>query len=288
MAENTNPETEALVEAKAEPEVPAEVEKAADEANKKELKKAKKEKKRRYGEIMTTGSFIRTFLLLLIPGINIICIIFWAIGAAKNRNKVNLSRGLICFFLIEVLLVLLIAGIGYIYADQREDKVLNYIDAKTNGLVSYLEIGSYKELPKLLGVSSFLVEKEPAVTPDEPEPEPEPVIPKTCYVYNPEGIDTPEKFAELFKDQFDPEKQAERKEAAKAAEGEEEPDTNTLFGILEAANVDTENSDRIYIILDNDDCNCVIIFNPAGSFEVDSSFPTVSANSDYVLVGGAK
>ena len=230
---------------------------------------------------MTTGSFIRTFLLLLIPGINILCVIFWAIGAAKNRNKVNLSRGLICFFLIEVLLALVVAGVAYIYADQREDAALKYLDNKTNGLITYLDIGTYKDLPKILGVSKFLVEKEQPKTddPTEPEPEPEPVIPKTCYAYNPEGIDSIATFSDLFEKQFDPENDWKNAE---------ELDPESLFGILNATNVDYENYDRIYIILDNEDCNCVIIFNPEGSFDVGSSFPAVSASSDYVVVGGAK
>ncbi|MBQ6753248.1 MAG: hypothetical protein IJR10_05715 [Clostridia bacterium] len=287
MADNNKtdlPETEettSLVSVEAPQPEPPVIEVEAEDISKKELRKEKREKKRRYGEVMTTGSFIRTFLLLLIPGINILCVIFWAIGAAKNRNKVNLSRGLICFFLIEVLLALVVAGVAYIYADQREDAALKYLDNKTNGLITYLDIGTYKDLPKILGVSKFLVEKEQPKTddPTEPEPEPEPVIPKTCYAYNPEGIDSIATFSDLFEKQFDPENDWKNAE---------ELDPESLFGILNAANVDYENYDRIYIILDNEDCNCVIIFNPEGSFDVGSSFPAVSASSDYVVVGGAK
>ncbi|MBQ2092336.1 MAG: hypothetical protein II473_04035 [Clostridia bacterium] len=287
MADNNKtdrPETEettSLVSVEAPQPEPPVIEVEAEDISKKELRKEKREKKRRYGEVMTTGSFIRTFLLLLIPGINILCVIFWAIGAAKNRNKVNLSRGLICFFLIEVLLALVVAGVAYIYADQREDAALKYLDNKTNGLITYLDIGTYKDLPKILGVSKFLVEKEQPKTddPTEPEPEPEPVIPKTCYAYNPEGIDSIATFSDLFEKQFDPENDWKNAE---------ELDPESLFGILNATNVDYENYDRIYIILDNEDCNCVIIFNPEGSFDVGSSFPAVSASSDYVVVGGAK
>ncbi|MBQ1895800.1 MAG: hypothetical protein II162_03185, partial [Clostridia bacterium] len=246
MADNNKtdlPETEettSLVSVEApEPEPPV-IEVEAEDISKKELRKEKREKKRRYGEVMTTGSFIRTFLLLLIPGINILCVIFWAIGAAKNRNKVNLSRGLICFFLIEVLLALVVAGVAYIYADQREDAALKYLDNKTNGLITYLDIGTYKDLPKILGVSKFLVEKEQPKTddPTEPEPEPEPVIPKTCYAYNPEGIDSIATFSDLFEKQFDPENDWKNAE---------ELDPESLFGILNATNVDYENYDSIYI-----------------------------------------
>ena len=186
-------------------------------------------------------------------------------------------------------MALVIAGIGYIYVDQREDKVLNYIDAKTNGLVSYMEIGTYKDLPKLLGVSKFLVEKEPPVTPADPdEPEPEPEIPKTCYVYNPEGIDSIEAFEKLFNEQFAQKTEEDTKAEPEKTDEETEEEPTTLFGILEAANVDVENSERIYVIIENEDCNCVIIFDPEGTFEAGTSFPAFSINGDYIAIGGAK
>lgn len=238
-------------------------------------KKEKREEKRRVGKVMSTGAFLVTFLLLLIPGVNILLIILWAIGAAKNRNKVNLSRGLIIFFLIEVLLTLVILGVGYIVADQKSDTVLKYLDNKSGGVISYFEIKDYKDFKKLSKLSDYLVEKE---KPEEKEPveeEEEVVIPKTCYAYNPVGIESLEDFEALFEAQF----------AEPSEDVDEEEMEQPLFELLEAANVDVENSEYIYIILDNKKESSVIMFNKAGQFQ---SFPTSSLSEAYAYVGGAK
>ena len=238
-------------------------------------KKEKREEKRKVGKVMSTGAFIGTFVLLLIPGVNILLIILWAIGAAKNRNKVNLSRGLIIFFLIEVLLTLLILGVGYIIADQKQDQVLKYLDTKSNGVISYFEIRDYKDFAKLSNLSKFLVEKEKPEDKEEAEEEEEVVIPKTCYAYNPVGIESVEQFEELFEAQF-----SEIDEDV-----DEEEASEPLFELLVAANVDVENSKYIYIILDNKKESCVIVFDKSGKFQ---SFPTTSLTEAYAYVGGAK
>lgn len=238
-------------------------------------KKEKREEKRKVGKVMSTGAFIGTFVLLLIPGVNILLIILWAIGAAKNRNKVNLSRGLIIFFLIEVLLTLLIFGVGYIIADQKQDQVLKYLDTKSNGVISYFEIRDYKDFAKLSNLSKFLVDKEKPEDKEEAEEEEEVVIPKTCYAYNPVGIESVEQFEELFEAQF-----SEIDEDV-----DEEEASEPLFELLVAANVDVENSKYIYIILDNKKESCVIVFDKSGQFQ---SFPTTSLTEAYAYVGGAK
>lgn len=238
-------------------------------------KKEKREEKRKVGKVMSTGAFIGTFVLLLIPGVNILLIILWAIGAAKNRNKVNLSRGLIIFFLIEVLLTLLILGVGYIIADQKQDQVLKYLDTKSNGVISYFEIRDYKDFAKLSNLSKFLVDKEKPEDKEEAEEEEEVVIPKTCYAYNPVGIESVEQFEELFEAQF-----SEIDEDV-----DEEEVSEPLFELLVAANVDVENSKYIYIILDNKKESCVIVFDKSGQFQ---SFPTTSLTEAYAYVGGAK
>lgn len=242
----------------------------------KETKAEKKAKKRKYGEVMTTGAFIRTFIILLIPGINILFLILWAIGAAKNKNKVNLSRGIIAFFFIEVLIALILFGAGYIFADQKKDQVFKWANTKTNGVFEYMEIDDYKELPKLLSISKFLIEKE---VPEEEE-NPEVSIPKTSYICNPEGIDNSEEFFKLFEAQF-----AEKTDET-AVENATEATVPTLFSILEDNNVDVE-SDRIYVIFDTEKENCVIVFNKNGIFEIEN-YPDFIASKDYVMVGGAK
>ena len=238
-------------------------------------RKEKREEKRKVGKVMSTGAFLGTFLLLLIPGVNILLIILWAIGAAKNRNKVNLSRGLIIFFFIEVLLALVIFGVGYIVADQKSDTVLKYLDNKSGGVISYFEIRDYKDFAKLSNLSKYLVEKEKPEDKEEVEEEEEVEIPMTCYAYNPVGIESVEDFKALFEAQF-----------AEPAEGvEEEEVKQPLFELLAAANVDIENSKYIYIILDNKKESCVIVFDITGQFQ---AFPTSSISEAYAYIGGAK
>ncbi|MDO5449068.1 MAG: hypothetical protein Q4F70_05615, partial [Clostridia bacterium] len=225
-------------------------------------RKEKREEKRKVGKVMSTGAFVGTFVLLLIPGVNILLIILWAIGAAKNRNKVNLSRGLIIFFLIEVLLALVLAGVGYIVADQKQDQVLKYLDTKSGGVVSYFEIKDYKDFTKLSKLSKYLVEKEKPEDKEAAEEEEEVVIPKVCYAYNPEGIASLEEFEELYEAQF-AEPEDEDLDAEPVDETEEDAgyEEGSLFAILDAANVDVENSQYIYIILDNKKDSSVIVFD---------------------------
>lgn len=72
-----------------------------------------------YARVLTTGQYIGAFVIMLIPGINILAAIIWALGGAKNPNKVNFTRGFIVYFLIEVVLIALIGGSMYIYANQN-------------------------------------------------------------------------------------------------------------------------------------------------------------------------
>lgn len=52
------------------------------------------------------------FLLLMIPIINIICIIVWACGGSRKRNKVNLSRAMLIWMLIGIIIgaIIFLAG----------------------------------------------------------------------------------------------------------------------------------------------------------------------------------
>ena len=242
--------------------------------------------KKKYAEIMKTGAFVRAFVLMLIPGINIICVLLWAIGAARNKNKVHFSRACIIFFIIEIFLTVILAGAGYITASVKEDDVLKWADEKTNGLISYFEIDSYKELPRLLETAKHLK------TPEEENPT-EPEVPKTCYVYNPDGIDSYGTFMNLWNAKFHKEKvtepvtqtataTVEKKESETAVSTEP---TRDLFTILEENNVDTKESKIIYIIIDNDKESCVIAFDPTGKLQ---SFPKVEINNENIFIGGTK
>ncbi len=242
--------------------------------------------KKKYAEIMKTGAFVRAFVLMLIPGINIICVLLWAIGAARNKNKVHFSRACIIFFIIEIFLTAILAGAGYITASIKEDDVLKWADEKTNGLISYFEIDSYKELPKLLETTKHLK------TPEEENPT-VPEVPKTCYVYNPDGIDSYGTFMNLWNAKFHKEKVTEpATQTGAAAVGKNESETavsteptKDLFAILEENNVDTKESKIIYIIIDNDKESCVIAFDPTGKLQ---SFPKVEINNENIFIGGTK
>lgn len=258
--------------------------KLADEADSGSKVSAKKDSKdetvpdkKKYAEIMKTGSFVKAFVLMLIPGINIICVLFWAIGAAKNKNKVHFTRACIILFIIEIFLTAILLGAGYIAASVKETEVLDWMDNKTNGLISYFEIDSYKELPKLLDTSKHLK------TPEEENPT-EPEVPKTCYVYNPDGIDSYDTFMELWNAKFHKETAAEPT-TTEPLTAESAAQTKDLFTILEENNVDTKESKMIYIIIDNDKESCVIAFDPTGKLQ---SFPEVKINNENVFIGGTK
>ena len=55
-------------------------------------------------EPITTGSYIGIFFLLMIPVVNLICLIVWACGGCAKRNKTNLSRALLIWMLIGTVL----------------------------------------------------------------------------------------------------------------------------------------------------------------------------------------
>lgn len=253
----------------------------ADAGSKVPVKKDSKDEtvpdKKKYAEIMKTGSFVKAFVLMLIPGINIICVLLWAIGAAKNKNKVHFTRACIILFIIEIFLTAILLGAGYIAASVKETAVLEWMDTKTNGLISYFEIDSYKELSKLLETSKHLK------TPEEENPT-EPEVPKTCYVYNPDGIDSYDTFMELWNAKFHKETVTDPT-TIESSTSEPAVQTKDLFTMLEENNVDTKESKMIYIIIDNDEESCVIAFDPTGKLQ---SFPEVKINNENVFIGGSK
>lgn len=55
-------------------------------------------------EPISTGSYIGIFFLLMIPIVNLICLIVWACGGCARRNKTNLSRALLVWMLIGAVL----------------------------------------------------------------------------------------------------------------------------------------------------------------------------------------
>lgn len=55
-------------------------------------------------EPISTGSYIGIFFLLMIPIVNLICLLVWACGGCAKRNKTNLSRALLVWMLIGAVL----------------------------------------------------------------------------------------------------------------------------------------------------------------------------------------
>ncbi len=63
-------------------------------------------------EPISTGGYIGIFLLMMVPVINLICLLVWACGGCKKVNKRNLSRAMLVLMLIGIVLGGLIAVAG--------------------------------------------------------------------------------------------------------------------------------------------------------------------------------
>lgn len=73
-------------------------------------------------EPISTGGYIGIFLLMMLPIINLICIIVWACGGCNKRNKRNLSRAILVWMLISALIggVIALAG-GLLFGDSIDE-----------------------------------------------------------------------------------------------------------------------------------------------------------------------
>ena len=69
-------------------------------------------------EPISTGSYMLMFLLLMIPIVNLICMIVWACGGSTKKNKVNLSRAMLLWGLIGAVIggIIALAG-GMLFGD---------------------------------------------------------------------------------------------------------------------------------------------------------------------------
>lgn len=72
-------------------------------------------------EPIPTGSYIGILLLLLIPVVNLVCVILWACGGSRKRNKTNLARALLVWMLIGAVLtgLIILAG-SLLFGDRIE------------------------------------------------------------------------------------------------------------------------------------------------------------------------
>ena len=64
------------------------------------------------------------FLLLMIPIVNLICMIVWACGGSSKKNKVNLSRAMLLWGLIGAIIggIIALAG-GMLFGDSINELV---------------------------------------------------------------------------------------------------------------------------------------------------------------------
>ena len=86
---------------------------------------------------MSTGSYVLMFLLLMIPIVNMICIIVWACGGSAKKNKVNLSRAMLIWMLIGCIIgaIIFLAG-GMLFSSLGGLEGLE--DTVTNGILENL------------------------------------------------------------------------------------------------------------------------------------------------------
>ena len=69
-------------------------------------------------EPISTGSYMLMFLLMMIPIVNLLCLIVWACGGSNKKNKVNLSRAMLFWMLIGAVIggIIALAG-GMLFGD---------------------------------------------------------------------------------------------------------------------------------------------------------------------------
>ena len=221
---------------------------------------------------------------MLIPGLNILCVLVWALGGAKNPNKVNFVRGCIVFFIIEVVLCALILGGTYIYVNQHQTKYLNKMNSYTNGLLDYFNINSYKELDKLKDTSKYLIPK------NSPIPKGKRVR-ATRVVENPAEISSYKDFQAMYKS-YKPGSVTRAKLGKRSQTDDEGYYTGEQFSgtarnlvdFMKKYHVDSSTAGLVYIIVDNNGSdNCVIAFDPTGTIQ---KVPTIRVNNKTIYVGG--
>lgn len=237
-----------------------------------------------YARVLTTGQYIGAFVIMLIPGINILAAIIWALGGAKNPNKVNFTRGFIVYFLIEVVLIALIGGSMYIYANQNQTKYLKKMDNYTNGLLSYFNVRSFKDLDRVRNVSDYLVPKDSHGNPQVVK------VRATRVVENPKEIQSYEDFKRMYSG-YKPGSITRAKLGKKTQSqdgyytGEKFRGTaHNMVQFMQKYHIDSTSPGLVYIIIDNNGTeNCVIAFDPTGQIQ---QVPTVQMNNKTIYVGG--
>lgn len=84
-------------------------------------------------EPITTGGYIGILFLMMIPIVNVLCLIVWACGGCNKRNKTNLSRAMLVWMLISAILggiVTLVSSIflGEVYSELMQGFTNEYME----------------------------------------------------------------------------------------------------------------------------------------------------------------
>ncbi|MEZ5461593.1 hypothetical protein [Dokdonella sp.] len=66
--------------------------------------------------VMSLGDWIITFIVLMIPLVNIIMVFVWGFSKTTNPNKANFCKAYLILMLISIVLFLLLGGIGMMSA----------------------------------------------------------------------------------------------------------------------------------------------------------------------------
>ena len=61
--------------------------------------------------VMTMGQWLVTMLLLMIPIVNIVLIIVWAVSKTENPNKSNWAKAYLVIMAVVIVLYVLFAGV---------------------------------------------------------------------------------------------------------------------------------------------------------------------------------
>ncbi len=93
-------------------------------------------------EPISTGGYIGIFFLMMIPVVNILCLIIWACGGCKKRNQTNLARATLVWMLISMVLSGVIMLIVWLFFGELYSEVINgFSNEYLNELNELKELG---------------------------------------------------------------------------------------------------------------------------------------------------
>lgn len=96
-------------------------------------------------QVVSTGGFFVNMLVLLIPVVGLIVAIIWALGGAKNNNRINMGKAYLAMFAIS-LVAFIACGITFISkGDTVKSVTYDIVDNSTNNFFSKHKIRSFND-----------------------------------------------------------------------------------------------------------------------------------------------